>query len=161
MTTPIRRALPDARWEDVPVTEYKPAGSAPFHGVTRQTLVDDPALACEWRYFEIAPGGWSTLERHQHAHAVMVLRGRGRCLVGDRIHPVGEHDLVRIDSDTWHQFRADDDAPLGFLCLVNRDRDRPRLPDASEFAALCADPTIAAFVRRGEPDSGAHRGPDA
>ena len=27
-------------------------------------------------------GGYSTLERHQHAHAVMILRGSGRVLVG-------------------------------------------------------------------------------
>jgi len=146
---PIRRRIAPARWEGVDVAPYKDAGSAPFRDITRQLLFEEPDLACELRYFEIGPGGHSTLERHAHRHAVIVLRGRGRCLVGSRIHRIGEHDLVSIDADTWHQFRADDDEPLGFLCLVNRERDRPRLPDSAELAALRSDPAIAAFIRTG------------
>ena len=37
-------------------------------------------------------------------------------------------DLVTIPSWTWHQFRATDGEPLGFLCMVNAERDRPQLP---------------------------------
>lgn len=37
--------------------------------------------------------------------------------------------------------------PLGFLCLVRCDRDRPTLPTADDLAALRADPDIAAFIR--------------
>ena len=151
--SPIRRATGPARWERVDVSPYKDSGSAPFRDITRQLLFGEPDLACELRYFEIGPGGHSTLERHEHRHAVLVLRGRGRCLVGDRIHEIGEHDLVSIDADTWHQFRADDDGPLGFLCLVNRERDRPRLPDAVELAALRSDPAVAAFIRTGVADT--------
>lgn len=151
--SPLRRRTATARWERVDVMPYKDAGSAPFRDITRQLLFREADLGCELRYFEIGPRGHSTLERHEHRHAVLVLRGRGRCLVGDRIHEIGEHDLVSIDPHTWHQFRADDE-PLGFLCLVNRDRDRPRLPDAAELAALRGDPAIAAFIRTGagEPD---------
>jgi ribulose-bisphosphate carboxylase large chain len=29
------------------------------------------------RYFEIAPGGYSTLEKHEHEHVVIPIRGRG------------------------------------------------------------------------------------
>jgi hypothetical protein len=47
----------------------------------------------------------------------------------------------------WHQFRALDDGPLGFLCLVRRDRDRPQLPTEAELRVLCADPEVAGFVR--------------
>ncbi len=144
--SPLRRRTATARWEGVNPAPYKEAGSAPFRGITRQLLFDEADLGCELRYFEIAPGGHSTLERHQHRHAVLVLRGRGRCLVGDRIHEIAEHDLVSIDPQTWHQFRADDQ-PLGFLCLVNRERDRPHLPDEAELAVLRADPAIAAFIR--------------
>lgn len=151
--TPIRRRTGPARWERVDVLPYKNAGSAPFRDITRQLLFAEPDLACELRYFEIGPGGHSTLERHDHRHAVLVLRGRGRCLVGNGIHEIGEHDLVSIDANTFHQFRADADEPLGFLCLVNRERDRPRLPDAAELAALCSDPAIAAFIRTGVADA--------
>jgi quercetin dioxygenase-like cupin family protein len=109
-------------------------------------LFDDPALACELRYFEVAPGGYTTLERHEHAHAVVIERGRGSCLIGDRVYDVAEHDLVHIPSLTWHQFRAAGEAPLGFLCLVNADRDRPQLPEPDDIARLRETPEVAAFI---------------
>jgi len=46
-----------------------------------------------------------------------------------------------------HQFRAAPDAPLGFLCMVNAERDRPQLPTADELAGLTSVPAIAAFLR--------------
>jgi len=119
----------------------------PYRDVTRQVLFDDPALHCQLRYFEVAPGGYTTLERHEHVHAVVIQRGRGRVLVGDAIAAVAPFDLVRVPPGTWHQFRADDDAPLGFLCLVNQDRDRPELPDDAALAALRAKADVAAFIR--------------
>jgi hypothetical protein len=48
---------------------------------------------------------------------------------------------------TWHQFVAAHDAPLGFLCMVNAERDRPQLPTPDDLALLHANPAIAAFVR--------------
>ncbi len=143
---PIRKALPGYRWEHTETMRYKEAGSAPFRAITRQVLFHEAGLDCEWRYFEIAPGGYSTLERHRHAHAVMILRGRGRCLVGDHVHEVAERDLVSIPPLAWHQFRADTGVPLGFLCLVDKERDRPQLPDAAQLAELRRSPEIAAFI---------------
>jgi quercetin dioxygenase-like cupin family protein len=139
--------LPGQRWDGIEMLAYKPADSALFRDVTRQVLIGDEALACELRYFEIAAGGHSTLERHGHSHGVMVLTGRGACLVGREVHPVGPHDLVRIPPWTWHQLRADPDSPLGFLCMVNRDRDRPVLPTAADLVELRAAPAVAAFIR--------------
>lgn len=147
MTDPlVRKAHPDYRWDDVELLRYKQEGSAPFRDVTRQVLFADAAHGAEWRYFEVAPGGWSTLERHAHTHAVMILRGRGRCLLGTNVHAVGERDLVEVPPMTWHQFRADADAPLGFLCLVSRERDRPQLPGPADLAALRAHPEAARFL---------------
>ncbi len=142
-----RRRVAAGRWQEVDVLEYKQDGSAPFRDVTRQVLFEDPALACQLRYFEVAPNGHTTLERHVHVHAVMIVRGRGECLVGDEVFAIGEHDLVRVPPLTWHQFRAPPDAPLGFLCLVNVERDRPQLPDADDLAALRSEPQRAAFIR--------------
>lgn len=147
--SPVRRALPGCRWEGVETLRYKPEDGAPFRDVTRQVLFQMPELHCEWRYFEVAPNGHSTLERHMHAHAVMILRGCGRCLVGRAIHRVREQDLVTVPPETWHQFRADEDSPLGFLCLVNRDRDRPRLPTAQDIEHLSRDRHVAEFIRTG------------
>jgi quercetin dioxygenase-like cupin family protein len=135
------------RWEDVPVLNYKSEGSAPFKDITRQVLFETPELGCELRYFEIAPGGHSTLERHAHVHAVMILRGGGQCLVGSEVRAVAAHDLVSIPPMTWHQFRAAPDAPLGFLCMVNRERDKPQLPTAEELEALRRDTVVARFLR--------------
>jgi quercetin dioxygenase-like cupin family protein len=146
-TTRIRKAEPGFRWQAVDVLAYKPEGSAPFRDITRQLLFRSTGLACELRYFEIAAGGHSTLERHEHEHAVMVLNGRGACLVAGEIRALGPHDLVAIPPLAWHQFRATEGAPLGFLCMVNVDRDRPQLPGNDDLAELKRDPKVAAFIR--------------
>lgn len=145
--THIRKALPDGTWQQVERLDYKPEGSAPFRDISRQLLFRTDGLGCELRYFEIAAGGHSTLERHGHEHAVMILRGSGSCLVGETVFAIAEHDLVHIPPMTWHQFRAADDTHLGFLCMVNVERDRPQLPDDTELERLRADPRIAAFIR--------------
>ena len=146
MDTDVFRAFADFRWDGVDLLAYKQNGSAPFKDITRQTLFADPRLACELRYFEMAPDGYSTLEKHRHVHAVLILRGAGRCLLGDTVRAVAEHDLVTIPPWTWHQFRADADRPLGFLCMVNAERDKPVLPSAEDLAAMRANPALAGFI---------------
>ncbi len=143
---PLRKAGPQCRWEGVELHPYKELDSAPFKAISRQTLFSDPRLLGELRYFEIEPGGYSTLERHEHMHAVLILRGQGTCLVGTTVHGLRPHDLVTIAPMTWHQFRASAGEPLGFLCLVNSERDRPQLPSPADLAAFRADPAIAAFL---------------
>lgn len=147
----LRRPLANTgsgwRWENIDQLAYKATGSAPFRDITRQRLFADDTLDCELRYFEIGPDGHSTLERHQHAHGVMVLNGRGSCLVGQTIQPLGPQTLVTIPPWTWHQFRADADSALGFLCMVNHERDRPALPTPQDLAELRADPLLAAWLR--------------
>jgi quercetin dioxygenase-like cupin family protein len=146
-TSHIRPATEHCRWDGVALQSYKQNGSAPFKDISRQVLFHDDALACELRYFEIDAGGYSTLERHQHAHAVMILRGHGTCLVGNEVRSVNTLDLVSIPAWQWHQFRASDGEPLGFLCMVNTQRDRPQLPDAEDRARLEADPAVKAFLQ--------------
>lgn len=143
----LRRHDGEFHWQDVDVLAYKQHGEAPFKDVTRQVLFEDPQLACQWRYFEVAPGGHTTLERHAHVHAVMVVRGHGRVLVGATIFELAQHDLVKVPPLTWHQFRAPADEPLGFLCLVNAERDRPQLPRAEDLAALREDQARRDFIR--------------
>ena len=142
----IRRRIAEGVWEGADVLAYKEEGSAPFRAISRQILFDDPDLQCQLRYFEIAAAGYSTLERHQHTHAVMVVRGHGRCLVGTELYDISLHDLISIAPFTWHQFRAADDGPLGFLCMVNNERDRPQLPTAAQLEELRGDPALAAFI---------------
>ena len=125
---------------------YKQDGTALFKDISRQVLFHEDSLACELRYFEMDAGGYSTLEQHEHAHAVMILRGAGECLVGDEVRPVKQFDMVSIPAWQWHQFRATTAEPLGFLCMVNVDRDRPRLPTQDDLASLKANPTVARFL---------------
>jgi len=136
MTDLIRRHDGNFQWKDVEVLKYKDEGSAPFKDVTRQVLFGDPAFPAQLRYFEVQAGGWTTLERHEHVHAVMVIRGKGRVLVGDTSQDIGQNDLVSVPPMTWHQFRAAADEPLGFLCMVSTERDRPQLPTDEERAKL-------------------------
>ncbi|MGD0474879.1 MAG: cupin domain-containing protein [Candidatus Velthaea sp.] len=147
----VPRSFSDAaqgyRWSEVDVLAYKAEGSAPFKDVTRQVLFDEPEMGCQWRYFEVAAGGHTTLERHEHVHAVMILRGSGIAVVGTRVSPFGPYDLFRVPPMTWHQFRAADDEPMGFLCLVRSERDRPQLPSPAEVAELQADPEVARTIR--------------
>jgi quercetin dioxygenase-like cupin family protein len=134
-------------WDDVEVLAYKEEGSAPFRTVTRQVLFEEAEHGCQLRYFEVAPGGHTTLERHQHVHAVLVLRGRGTVLIGDEVREIGEHDLCSVPPLRWHQFRAADDAPLGFLCLVSSERDRPQLPSDDDLVELRKNPAVAGIIR--------------
>ncbi len=134
------------RWDGLERLPYKEEGAAPFKAISRQTLFADPDLDCELRYFEIAADGFSTLERHEHMHAVMILRGHGHCLVGREVREVKPYDLVTIPPWTWHQFRATREEPLGFLCMVNAKRDKAQLPSAQELRSLQSDPRIAAFL---------------
>ena len=146
MSEHVRQTEP-FRWEGIAVKPYKSEGTH-FAGVTRQTLFEGgDGLACDLRYFEIEPGGWSSLERHHHAHAVMIVRGGGRVLVGDRIVEARTHDLVRVPPLTWHQFRAAPDSPLGFLCMVDCERDVPERPDDTALAALRSRPGVGEFIR--------------
>ena len=142
----IRKAEGGFHWEGVEPLSYKEEGSAPFKAITRQVLFDRPELGCELRYFEMQPGGHSTLERHEHVHAVMIFRGGGTCLVGAEVRGVAAPDLVFIPPLTWHQFRASADEPFGFLCMVNTERDKPQLPGEDELRRLRQAPAIAAFL---------------
>ena len=147
--SPVRSFAPaggDFRWDAVELTRYKEEGTAPFRDVTRQTLFRDPGMRGELRYFEVARGGFSTLERLAHVHAVMVLRGAGAVLVGEGVHQVKAYDLVTVPPSTFHQFRAAPCAPLGFLCMVDAERDRAQLPDADDLLHLRKSPAVAEFL---------------
>src|SRR5579875_1086694 len=102
MSDDLHRRFQDFEWEGVPRQPYKEEGAAPFKAISRQVLFNEASMGCELRYFEMAPGGHSTLERHEHMHAVMILRGHGHALVGEQVREVGPYDLVTVPSWTWH-----------------------------------------------------------
>jgi mannose-6-phosphate isomerase-like protein (cupin superfamily) len=83
----------------------------------------------------------------------MILRGHGECLVGEDVRPVKPFDLVSIPAWTWHQFRATANEPLGFLCMVNTQRDRPQLPTEDDLVKLKQNRAIARFLGLGSPEA--------
>lgn len=115
------------RWADIPVEEYKhPANH--WCGVRRMVLVGGrgESTAFQLRYFEIAPGGFSSLESHAHEHAVVVLRGRGEVQLGSRVEEVGFGDVIYVAPHEVHQLRNPSTTePFGFLCAVDVQRDAP------------------------------------
>ncbi len=121
-----------AGWAGVEPARYKEVGegSGCFLGATRHTLLGaaangpGAALDFELRYFELAPGGYSSLERHDHPHAVVVLKGRGTVRLGETVEPVGPFDVVYVAPGELHRFSADGAEMLGFLCIVDQERDR-------------------------------------
>lgn len=135
------------RWDGVAELAYKETGSE-FRDVTRRVLFDaEHGQGVQVRYFEVGPGGHTTLERHEHTHSVIPVRGAGRCLVGSEVFDLALHDLVFVPAWAWHQFRAAADRPLGILCLVTAERDRPVRPTAAELDLLRSDPAVAEFIR--------------
>ena len=117
-------------WEGRDPIAYKDCSDLPFAGVTRVELLGragEPS-AFELRYFEIAPGGYSSLERHRHIHAVIAVRGQGELVVHDRATPLAHLDIAYVPPMATHQLRATGDEPFGFFCIVDKDRDRPQAP---------------------------------
>jgi len=118
-------------WESVETKAYKTQGTN-FKDITRYSLLgeaeDEWELNSQTRYFEIKPGGYSSLEYHRHPHSVVIIRGKGSMVLGDEIHELSLHDVIFISPETLHQFHADKDDYLGFLCVVDRYRDKPSVP---------------------------------
>jgi len=143
----FHQALPEFHWQGVPVLRYKEEDST-FRNVTRQVLFEgDQGLPVQLRYFEVGPGGHTTLEKHEHVHLVWISRGQGRVYRGGVITDVAQGDVLTIPTQTWHQFQAGG-GPLGFHCLVAVDRDKPHLPTDEEWQGLIGDPEAAAFLKR-------------
>ncbi|HEX3018990.1 MAG TPA: cupin domain-containing protein [Chitinispirillaceae bacterium] len=137
----------DYDWESIPVLSYKEEGTH-FKNITRRVLFDGTSgIDAELRYFEISPGGYSTLESHKHVHQVLILRGTGRALIGNKIFDLKPHDCFEIGPNRWHQFQASPKGPFGFLCLVKNERDRPHRPDKKELEELHSDILISKFIR--------------
>jgi ribulose-bisphosphate carboxylase large chain len=126
----LLRAAADYTWEQRPRTTYKADETLPFRGVSRCELLGKTgeAGAFDLRYFELAPGGHTSLEKHAHTHALIALRGRGVLLVSDRRLELTPHDVAYIPPLAVHQVRNAGPEPFGFFCIVDRERDKPQAP---------------------------------
>ena len=130
----------DFEWAGVAREPYKETTEL-WKGIVRKELVGKRGESSRFhvRYFELAPGGYSTLEKHEHEHAVIPIRGRGEVQFGCHIYTVGFGDVVYIAPNDPHQFRNPEDSPepFGFLCVVNAERDRPQAVDGLGVCYIC------------------------
>ncbi|MEE8391395.1 MAG: cupin domain-containing protein [Anaerolineae bacterium] len=105
-------------WEGVSLARYPP--DKEMQGVSVRWLIGPAEMAPNFalRYFEIEPGGWSSLDRHTHDHGVVILRGRGQVLLGEETFEISFGDVVYIPPHEAHQFKNIGDEALGFLCVI-------------------------------------------
>ena len=139
-------------WEGVPAAGYQADGELQgdgFRGVTRRILsgANGEPSQFQVRYFEVEPGGYTRLERHEHIHSVMVVRGRGYAIVGPELHQLRNLDHVYVSPMTIHQFVNDGDEPFGFLCIVDAQRDRPQPATSDDRRQLDKSPSTAGKYR--------------
>ena len=142
-------------WTNTPVAGY--TGGEPGT-VERHTIVgerkDDsaqPGPALELRYFRLAAGAASRLERHEHEHYVIVGEGRGHAYIDGRMAEVGPQDVVFVGALEAHQFVNAGDEPFGFFCVVTAARDTSQALAPAEIAAIMASPAGAIVKPDGQP----------
>jgi quercetin dioxygenase-like cupin family protein len=107
----VHRRRPDGSWDGV-----APRGYEHHPGVVKHELIGAPSYRV--RYFEVAAGQRTALERHPHDHSVVIEHGRARVTLGDERHELGPGDVVYVAPDELHCFEAIGDEPLGFVCVA-------------------------------------------
>ncbi|WP_353684817.1 cupin domain-containing protein [Thermodesulfovibrio sp. 3907-1M] len=114
----------DGLWQGIKSIPYKDEKGSWFY-IERFPLVKSDSIKFEVRYFEIAPGGSSSLEYHQHSHVVICLKGKGKVCLGKKSHILKYLDIVYIAPNEIHQLINPFNEPFGFLCIVDSERDKP------------------------------------
>lgn len=136
----LNRKKNEFQWERVPQEMYKMDGAS-FKNCSRIELIgkrgESPVFHV--RYFEVAPGGWTTLEHHQHEHVVVALRGEGEIQLGLESYHLGMGDVGYTAPGDTHQLRCAPNAkePFGFICVVAADRDRPIEDEPADLLKTC------------------------
>lgn len=124
-------AFDNYTWKGRNIENYKPDGSAVFGGVHRIELMGKTGIntAFDLRYFEIEPGGFSTLEKHVHEHVIIGVRGSGTLLKKGGRYTINPHDIAYVGPLEPHQLCNVTSEPFGFYCIVDHKRDRPQSLD--------------------------------
>lgn len=139
LETRILRFQDGYGWRSVEREMYKsgPEEGQDWQGIIKQVLIGKAgeATAFHVRYFEVVQGGYSSLEKHDHAHVVIAVRGHGKAILHDTAYELNPLDTVYVAPWTPHQFQSMNDEPFGFFCIVNAERDRPQ-PVSSEETVI-------------------------
>lgn len=129
----------DFLWDGVQNVEYKKdEGPQTFRNVDRQNIINKREdISFDVRYFECGIDGFTTLEKHEHTHIVLVLRGSGLVLIESEWHEVKPFDCFVIPGNATHQLKnVSKTEPFGFICIVDKIRDPYRLLTSNELGSL-------------------------
>ena len=138
----LHKFQPGHTWSEVAKETYKEGAGGgeggQWCGIDRNTIIGGRGESAKFslRYFEIAPGGNSSLEKHNHEHVVIGVRGKGRAVVEDCVHDMEPLDVLYIAPGTPHQLVNPHSEPFGFFCIVDAERDRPRPLEKADIERL-------------------------
>ena len=115
-------------WKDIRTEKYKSSGKG-WADIIRQTLIGNHGESAKFqlRYFELAPNGFSSFEKHRHEHVVIGIRGQGTCIVEKKKYRISFLDTLYIKPNETHQLKNPYNEPFGFFCIVNAKRDKPKI----------------------------------
>jgi quercetin dioxygenase-like cupin family protein len=107
---------------DVVATEMTGDG---IEGVVKRVLVSPEQGWHGWvmRLFDVEPGGHTPRHMHDWPHINFVASGTGTLLLDGVEHRLGPGSYAYVPSGHEHQFRAGDDLPLSFICIVPESGD--------------------------------------
>lgn len=114
-------------WEGRKPKVYKYSDNPDFKLITRHELIgkNGEKTSFDLRYFEIEPGGHSSLEKHVHEHVIIGARGKGNLICGKDVFILKVNDIAYVPPNEPHQLRNESNEPFGFYCIVDHKRDRP------------------------------------
>ena len=125
----LLKFLDDFRWAHREDRQYK-SNEDDFAHVRRVELIGRHGEQADFdlRYFEIEPGGYTSLEKHLHTHVILTARGRGVLVTDQLREQLSPMDVAYVKPLEVHQLRNEGEEPFGFFCIVDRERDRPMRP---------------------------------
>ena len=121
----------DFEWEGRKSVIYKNTNITSFEGVRRIELIGNNGEMSRFdlRYFEISKNGFSSKEKHQHIHVIIVARGEGVIIIDEKEYSAKKNDILYVKPMATHKLMNVHDEPFGFYCVVDHDRDRPIISD--------------------------------
>lgn len=116
-------------WHGRTAEAYKKDNFASFLAIQRTELIgkQNEQVNFELRYFEIQAGGYTSLEKHQHTHVIIIVRGQGLVQIAEQSYHARVNDVLYIKPNCIHQLSNPHQDEFGFYCIVDKQRDRPQV----------------------------------
>ena len=91
-------------------------------GVKMKILLGEPEGVPNFllRHFRLEPGGRSPRHSHDWEHEVYILSGGGTVFAGGQEESLASGMAVFIPPNEEHQFKAQDNKSLEFICIIPR-----------------------------------------